>query len=328
MSIIAKQRLTREIQQQLRDKLTATGLDAVIEVLTTQLVHYELERLADDQGQDDFNEILGAFLDAKNIEGLSPGTIEGYRYRLSSFRAYDKTPLREMTVYNIRQYLAHEKERGIKDKTLEGNRAVLNGFFGWAQREGLIPKNPCANLGAIKCKKEIRLPYSDVELEKLKEACTTPRDKALIAFLHATGCRVSEVCALDRADVDLVNQECLVLGKGNKERTVYLNDVCAMRLQIYLDSRKDNGDALFAGRGTKRMTPQGVRQRLKDIGQEAGVENVHPHRFRRTLATNLIDHGMAIQEVASVLGHERIDTTTKYIYIDKQNVKNAYKKYS
>jgi site-specific recombinase XerD len=183
-------------------------------------------------------------------------------------------------------------------------------------------------VGAIKCAKKIRLPYSAEDIERLKETCGTIRDKAIISFLLSTGCRVSEVCALNREDIDINSLECKVLGKGNKERTVYFDKVTAMLLNRYILTRDDISPALFIGKGSKRLTAQGMRYMLKKVSEKANVENVHPHRFRRTLATNLIDRGMPIQEVVAVLGHDRIDTTTDYIYIEKENVKSAYRKYA
>ena len=142
--------------------------------------------------------------------------------------------------------------------------------------------------------------------------------------MYATGCRISEVCGLNRGDIDFTNRQCVVIGKGDKERTVYMDDVSTMLLQRYLKSRIDDCEALFIGKGTERMTPGGIRTMLKKLALKANVENVHPHRFRRTLATTLIKHGMSIEEVAQILGHEKIDTTMKYIYIDQSNVKNSY----
>lgn len=327
MSIAAKQLFTRELSDRLSDKLTMKEVESVVEALTDQLPLYEMERRAEDAGQKDFEEMLKLFTDTKRIEGRSEKTLERYQYILRRFRQQDGTPIREVTVYNIRQFLAYEKGRGIADRTLRGYRDIFNSFFGWIHREGLIQNNPCANLNPIKCRKEVRLPYSDIDLERLKESCTTPRDKAIVYFLMATGCRISEMCGLNREDIDFRNLECTVLGKGNKERTVYLDSVSAMQLQNYLKTRTDNEEALFIGKGTPRMHPQGIRKRLHEIAEQAGVQNVHPHRFRRTLATNLINHGMAIQEVANVLGHERIDTTMTYVYINKENVKNSYRKY-
>ena len=327
MSIVDKQTFATEFRERLSDKLTLKDIEAVVGELTDQMAYYEMERRGDDAFQKDFNEMLNIFCDTKRIEGRSEKTLDRYQYILGRFRERDNTPIRDITVYNIRQFLSYEKNRGISDRTLTGYRDVFSSFFGWLHREGLIPNNPCANLMPIKFKKEIRKPYSNTDLERIREATRTPRDKALVSFLLSTGCRISEVCALNRDDVDLSNMECVVLGKGNKERTVYLSEICVMHLKYYLRLRKDDSRALFIGKGTERLHPGGVRKRLNEIAEVAGVENVHPHRFRRTLATNLINHGMAIQEVASILGHDRIDTTMTYVYIDKINVKNSYRKY-
>ena len=219
------------------------------------------------------------------------------------------------------------KDRGLSDRTLEGIRSVFSSYFGWLQKEGLITKNPCANLGPIKYMKKVRLPFSDVELHKIKEACKSKRDLAIVYFLLSTGCRISEVCALNRDSIDFDKKECVVLGKGNKERKVYIDNVTAMILQRYLDERTDASEALFAGKGTDRMKPGGMRKLLNGIADRAGVENVHPHRFRRTLATNLINRGMTIQEVANILGHENINTTMTYVFVDQANVHNSYERY-
>ena len=220
-----------------------------------------------------------------------------------------------------------EKKKGLQDSSIEGVRCVLSSFFSWSWKEGLLKNNPCANIGAVKCQKKIRLPFSAVDIEKLKKACKSQRDKALVCFLLSTGARISEVCALNRDAISYDLLECTVLGKGNKERTVYIDEVTAMELRAYMSARKDNSPALFAGKGTERMTPHGVREMLTDLGAAAGVENVHPHRFRRTLATHLIDRGMAVQDVAYILGHEKLDMTMKYIFINANNVKSAYRRF-
>lgn len=328
MSIIAKQTFIAELRERLRTKMTLAEIEELSREISEQLTYYKMERVEEDDGRNEFEEFLSLFINTKRIEGRSEKTLDRYAYILKRYKETDPTPIHKITVYNIRQYLAKEKTRGIADSTLQGYRDVFSAFFGWIHRERLIPLNPCANLNPIKCKKEIRLPYTSVEIERLKEVCSSVRDKAIICFLLSTGCRISEVCGLNRADVDFNNLECTVLGKGNKERTVYLNSVAAMQLQKYLDSREDDGEALFIGKGTSRMQPGGIRKCLRVIGDRAGVPNVHPHRFRRTLATNLIKHGMPIQEVANILGHEKLDTTMMYVYLDKQSVKNSYKKYS
>ena len=328
MSMVAKQTFISELKEYLSSKLTVKDIDAVVDALTIQMSKYDMERRQDATSQKEFDDMLELFTASKRIEGRSEKTLERYKYILNRFRKSDNTPIREITVYNIRNYLAAEKNRGICDNTIRGYRDVFMSFFGWLHRDGLIKTNPCVNLNPIKCRKEIRKPYSAVDIERLKENCDSLRDKAIISFLLSTGCRISEVCNLDREDIDFQNMECNVLGKGNKERTVYLDDVASMQLQKYLDSRTDKNHALFIGKGTDRLHPGGIRKRLNDIAKRAGVENVYPHRFRRTRATSLIDHGMPIQEVSNILGHEKLDTTLKYVYIDKRNVKNSYRKYS
>lgn len=326
MSIASKQMLLKELQDHAAEKMNAKDLQVFISETSAMLARFDVE-YTDNTGRAS-EDYLKAFLDAKQIEGRSEKTLERYRYILMKMLDRVAAPLPEITTYHIRSYLIEEKNRGLGDKTIEGERTVFSSFFGWLWKEGLLDKNPCANIGAIKCAKKIRHPYSDVEIEKLKEACGSIRDKALISFLLSTGCRISEVCGLDREDVDFESLECQVFGKGKKERTVYIDNVTAMLLKRYLKSRSDLMPALFVGKGTERITPGGVRARLKTIAEKAEVENVHPHRFRRTLATNLINHGMQIQEVASILGHDKIDTTMKYVFIEKTNVKNAYRKYA
>ncbi len=327
MSIEAKQLLLKDIRCTLSDKLTSDMLDNAISEIENKLLEYVVSIDESHVNQHAFDELLEAFIEAKRIEGRSEKTIGHYDYVIKRLRDESRIPIDRITVFSIRSWLSKEQSRGISDKTLEGYRCIFSSFFGWLHKEGLLQSNPCANLGPIKCRKQIKVPYSDIDIEVLKESCDCSRDKALISFLLSTGCRISEVCALDKDNVDFQNMECTVLGKGDKERTVFFDDVTAMLLKRYLSERKDDSPALFSGKGTERMTPSGVRAKLKRIASRAGVGNVHPHRFRRTLATNLIDRGMTIQEVASILGHEKLDTTLKYVYINKAHVKNDYLKY-
>lgn len=328
MSITAKQYLLKQVGNELNRVLTAQDLETVQEKLNAILGMFEVEGISENKVDGETDDFLTAFLDAKEIEGRSKKTIEHYRYIINRALKEVNTPIRQITVFHLRSYLIQKKNEGIADKTLEGIRSVLCSFFGWLQKEGLLRENPCANLSPIKCAKKVRIPYSDVDIECLKEACLSNRDKAIISFLLSTGCRISEVCELNRNSIDFQAKECTVLGKGNKERTVFIDDVTSMLIQRYLDGRTDNSEALFSGKGTARMTPGGIRARLCSIAKKAGIQNVHPHRFRRTLATNLIGHGMPIQDVAVILGHDKLDTTMKYVYIDKTDVKNAYRKYT
>lgn len=322
MSVISKKLLLEDITKALQS--APLTIDSVRETVARCLECYDVEQVAQEAQTFDY---LAAYLQAKSIEGRSKGTLTRYEYIIKRLLAHAKVPESSITIYHIRAYFAAQKARGISDHTLEGERSVFSAYFGWLWKEKLIQSDPCANLGAIKHVKKVRKPFTDVEIEKLKECCTCIRDKALIAFLLSTGCRINEVCTLDRSAVSLISKECTVLGKGNKERKVYINDVAAMLLHRYLSERTDDDPALFYGRGG-RIHPGGVRAMLKKLEAISGVDNVHPHRFRRTLATNLIHRGMAIQEVAHILGHDKIDTTMEYVYIEDSNVQSAYRRCS
>jgi site-specific recombinase XerD len=284
----------------------------------------ELQRISVDQEDD----LLDSFVASMQVQGRSQKTIERYTYVIGRFMKFAKTPTRQINVYHIRNWIAAEKARGIQDSTLEGNRQVLSSYFGWLFRESLIEKNPVVNVGVIKVPKKQKRTYSDVDIEKLNRHCETIRDRAIVNFLRSTGCRISEMTGLNRDAVDLEALECVVHGKGNKERTVYMDAVAGMILGEYLKSRKDTCEALFAGKGGERLQPGGVRCMLKKLGAAAGVDHVHPHKFRRTQATRLARHGMPIQEVSAFLGHEKIDTTMRYVNVNHEDTKHDFRRYA
>lgn len=327
MGLDAKITFENRLKLDLEAILTVENLNRVLEIVSNTLTGFEMEvRTESEAGRDD---LLPIYLNALSIQGRSPKTVSRYEYVISRFLKALSVPTREITIYHLRNYLASEKSRGVADSTLEGSRQVLSAYFNWLQREGLIQTNPSANLGAIKVKKKLKTAYSDIDIEKLKQNCGNLRDRAIVTFLLATGCRVSEMTQLNIQDVDLENLECTVLGKGNKERTVFLDTVAGMTLTQYLSQRTDHEDALFISlRGHRRIQPGGIRTMLNKLGLLAHVEHVHPHKFRRTRATNLIKHGMAVQEVAAILGHEKLDTTMEYVVMDKRAIKNAYQKYA
>jgi len=316
-----------DLRECLKSDFNDQDVSLIITKVLTVVDSYDMEFIKKNTPSD-YQMYLNCFIDAKRIEGRSEKTLKRYSYILRKFFEKINLPIESITIFHMRNYFANEKQRGLCDKTLSGMRDIFNSFFGWLQKEGMLTSNPCANLGFIKCVQKIRLPFSDVEIERLKENCDSTRDKAILCFLLSTGCRISETCALNKDDINFEKLECIVLGKGGKERTVYFDNVTAMLLKRYFAERTDNSEALFVGRGTDRMKPGGIRKKLHQLGEKANVENVHPHRFRRTLATTLIDHGMSIQEVATILGHEKIDTATTYIYVNIENVKNAYKKFA
>lgn len=326
MAIEIKQQLIDEILENSSDVLTVSESKRLAVILQETLEKYVVEMTAKDLGN--ASDYIDAFLLAKATEGRSAKTITAYRGQLERFCSFAGVSPSQINVNHLRRYLSSMQERGLADKSRQTTKNCLSSFFGWLYAEKLIKDDPCTNLGNVKCRKEVLKPYSPVDKEKLRGSCGSLRDRAMVEFLLSTGCRISEVVALDYDQIDFQRNEVTVLGKGDKERVVYLTDVASMWVKRYLESRTDNSPALFEGRGTQRMTAQGVRVMLHTLSEAAGVENVHPHRFRRTLATDLINHGMSIQEVASILGHENINTTMKYVYVDKRNVKTAYERCS
>ena len=329
MSIASRTQLMRELNNVVGHYVNADRMDEIMAAISEKIGKFSIEQDREQiESDSETEDMLKAFLSAKEVEGRSQKTLARYEYICKRALKKIGVPIRDISVFHLRKYLAEEKARGIADSTLDGTREVLSSLFGWLHKEGLIKMNPTGNLGTIKIQKKVRKPYSQTDIEKLKECCKTSRDKAIVCILLSTGCRISEICGLDRDDLDFVNKEVTVLGKGNKERTVFLDDVCIMCLTRYLSERKDNEPALFIGKRRERLEPGGVREMLRVLADKAGVENVHPHRFRRTLATNLIDHGMELQNVSQILGHERLDTTMKYIYTSKGDLKNQYRKYA
>ena len=326
MAYEAKANFLSMMEKRIGTELTAEATGRVMKITAEVLDGFEMtEHAAEEEIRKD--DLLEMYIAALKVEGRSQKTVDRYRYIIERMKKDTRVPTRKITVYHLRAWIASEKERGICDQTLEGYREIFSAYFNWLQRESMIERNPAANLGSIKCPKKTKQIYSAVDLEKLRQECRTPRDRAIVTFLGATGCRISEATGLNRDAVDLTNLECVVHGKGNKDRTVYLDPVAGMFLQEYLSGRNDTEEALFVGKGGKRLQPGGVRAMLKELGERAHVEHVHPHKFRRTLATNLSKHGMPIQEVASVLGHEKLDTTMKYVVLDNENTKNSYKRF-
>lgn len=322
--------IIQSVAQALQSKADDDTINLVQDVLVMQLNKYEvIERCTEVAIRDDSAEgILKKFLATKRVEVIADSTLQRYKEINWALINYLGKPLEEITTYDLRFYLSMRRQIGkVSNRSLDGMRRCYSSFFSWLAAEGLISHNPCAALAQIKCRKMVKKPYSAAEMEKMRKACDNVRNLALVDFLYATGCRVSEVVRLDISDVDFEKMECIVLGKGNKERKVYLTEVAAMHLQEYLNSREDSCEALFVGRG-KRLGKNGIETIIKGLGKMAGVENAHPHRYRRTLATNLLDRGMNIQDVAAILGHADLKTTQIYCYISQANVKTAYRKYA
>lgn len=327
MALEAKVSFMSRLEEKLAAVLTVKDMQQVLAATSEVLDGFRMEQLRIEDVEED--DLLESYVSTLRVEGKSQKTIDLYVYKLNKLQDFAKVPWRRMTVYHMRAYLAKEQERGIRDTTLRNDRDIFSAYFGWLHKEGLIEKNPTANLGPIKCERVQKKAYTAVDISNLQRFCPNIRDLALINFLGATGCRISEALGLDRDSVDFAKLECTVKGKGKKERVVYLDPVAGQILKQYLDGREyTEEDALFTSlkKGT-RLTPNGARLALKRVAAKAGVTNVHPHRFRRTLATELTRHGMPVQEVAAILGHEKLDTTMKYVVLDHEMVKSSYNRY-
>lgn len=277
-----------------------------------------------------WEEELTAFLVRKRVEGRSDGTIEQYKQHLRRMLQYINKPVKEITEADLFMYISmYKKQRKVSSVYLDNIRLVFSSFFGWLNNKGYITKNPAVGLDPIKTEKRIKKPLSDTELEILRRKCIIKRDTALVEFLYSTGVRVSELIALNRQDIDFDNMDAVVYGKGAKERDTYLTAAACMHLKEYLASRTDDNEALFVSLRSphERLTVSGVEEILRRLGKETGIEKVHPHRFRRTMATNILNKGMPIEEVKEILGHVKLDTTLIYCQINKENVKHHHKKY-
>ena len=319
--------LMNSIKDILSTSVTEAQMNNIMGKVSATLNSYDIVYHQDEVSTNS-NEWIESFLSSKEVESRSVKTIKQYRYRLNRFLKEVNVPFNLVNVYHIREYFAKLKSKGNCENTIKGIYFILSSFFGWCQNEGLITMNPCANIGNIKVPKVIRKPFTQVDLELMRSNCKTIRDKAIIYFLQSTGCRISEACSVNIEDVDFTNMQLSVKGKGAKERMVYLDAVSVMILKQYLSTRTDSYPALFIGKGTQRMGKGGIEKMLHQLEDITSVENIDLHRFRRTLATNLIDRGMSIQDVAKILGHENINTTMKYIYQSDTAVKSSYLKYT
>lgn len=310
-----------ELSADIREKIERT--------LLTSLQNYEVqERCTEVAIHDNTNMgLVRKFIATKKLEGKSERTLRRYQPELEKLVYFLDKKLYEVSPYDLRLYLSlYKEQRKISNRTLENMRKTISTFFGWLHDEGLIGQNPARAVKQIKYDKIVRKPFTPVERERLKNACCQLRDLALTEFLYASGLRVSEVVSLDRTSIDFITREATVIGKGGKERRFYLSEVCAEYLRQYLNSRCDNNAALFVGTKSpyRRLTKEGVEYIVKDLGRRAGVSNVHPHRFRRTLATDLVRKGVPIQDVAQILGHSDLRTTQVYVALDQSTVKYHY----
>ena len=275
------------------------------------------------------SEYLKLFLDAKKIEGCSERTIEYYRKTVEHLISTVTTPVRKTTTEEMREYLAnYQKINNCSNVTVDNIRRNISSFFSWLEEEDYILKSPMKRIHKIKTKTVVKSVISDETIERLRDNCEEIRDLAMIDLLYSTGMRVGELVRLNRDDINLENRECIVYGKGDKERRVYFDAKAKVHLREYLKSRTDNDPALFVTLNSphKRLKISGVEIRIRTLGRSVSLERIHPHKFRRTMATRAIDKGMPIEQVQKILGHSQIDTTMQYAMVNQTNVKNSHQK--
>lgn len=263
------------------------------------------------------------------VEGKSKNTVNQYRRTIERLAKTVEKHYTDMGASDIRLYLAIQKSNGVSNRTLENTRANLSAFFQWMAREDKINKNPCATIPPIKYTDKIRLPFSAIEIDSLRSACKTDKERAIVEVLLSSGVRVSELTALKISDINF--DECSIqvrCGKGGKARTTYMSELAKKHLLAYLMNRKPFGDYLFYNKKKEQLNVGGVRYILKAIGKRAGVENVHPHRFRRTFASGMARRGMDVQEIRKLLGHSDLNTTMEYVYTSNEQTQISYKKYA
>ena len=275
-------------------------------------------------------DLVEAFITAKRIEGCSEKTLKYYRKTIETLLAGIGKMPQQITTDDLRTYLTnYQIQRGSSKVTIDNIRRILSIFFSWLEDENLILKSPLRRIHKVKTVKVVKDTYTDEALELMRDNCTNTRDLAIIDLLASSGMRVGEMVMLNREDIDFNERECVVIGKGSKERLIYFDARTKIHLQNYLNERTDANPALFVSLKApyERLMIGGVEIRLRELGKRLNLQKVHPHKFRRTLATSAIDKGMPIEQVQQLLGHQKIDTTMHYAMVKQQNVKLAHRKY-
>lgn len=321
------QNIINDIETQMQKVLDNSQLEKLHEVLNYYLQGCTVTFNEEEETDLDY---ISMFIAAKRIEGRSEKSLSYYLATIEKMvDALDKS-VKHITTEDLRNYLAsYQQEHGSSKVTIDNIRRILSSFFGWLEDEDYIIKSQVRRIHKVKTGKSIKETYSDEQLELMRDKCEEVRDLAIIDMLASTGMRVGELVLLNIEDINFEERECIVFGKGDKERIVYFDARTKIHLQKYLDSRTDSNPALFTSlsKPNKRLNIGGIEVRLRKLGKKLGIEKVHPHKFRRTLATMAIDKGMPIEQLQHLLGHQRIDTTLQYAMVKQSNVKIAHRKY-
>ena len=323
-----KQQIIIDVMQQMLPHLDNAQMQKLQKVLEYTLHGCEITVL--EENDNDNSQLVESFVSAKRIEGCSEKTLKYYCTTIETMLISVDKSIRYIQTEDLRSYLInYQNEKQSSRVTIDNIRRILSSFFSWLEDEDYILKSPVRRIHKVKTATNIKETYTDEELETMRDSCTELRDLAIIDMLASTGMRVGEMVLLNRNDIDFNERECIVFGKGSKERVVYFDARTKIHLQNYLRSRKDDNPALFVSLKSpyERLKIGGVEVRLREFGKQLGLQRVYPHKFRRTLATTAIDKGMPIEQLQQLLGHRKIDTTLQYAMVKQSNVKIAHRKY-
>ena len=313
------------ILNEMSEYLSVPQMKKLQEVILKNLADNEPDKLEISN-----TEFLDLFLDAKKVEGCSERTITYYKVTIEHLLKNIDKSVRKITTEEIRSYLSeYQKINNCSNVTVDNIRRNLSSFFSWLEEEDYILKSPMKRIHKIKTKTVVKNVISDEGIEKLRDNCSSIRDLAMIDLLYSTGIRVGELVNLNIDDIDLDGRECVVYGKGDKERKVYFDAKAKVHLKDYIDCRTDDNNALFVTLDAPhdRLKISGVEIRLRQLGRKLDLDRIHPHKFRRSMATRAIDKGMPIEQVQRILGHSQIDTTMQYAMVNQNNVKTSHQKY-
>lgn len=322
------EKIINEIEQEISNILNDIQKEELHRILLNKLGKLKCnQEVMNSEKEIDY---LSIFICAKQVEGCSEKSVKYYKSTIENMLKVIRKPMDSITTEELREYLADYQNKSLCSKVnLDNIRRILSSFFSWLEEENYVLKNPIRRIHKIRTGKVVKETYSDETLEILRDSCIELRDLAIIDLLNSSGMRVGELVKLNIKDIDFYERECIVFGKGDKERKVYFDAKTKIHLQNYLNSRKDDNEALFVSllKPYNRLQISGVEIRIRQLGRKLNISKVHPHKFRRTLATRAIDKGMPIEQVQQLLGHQKIDTTMQYAMVDQSNVKLAHKKY-
>ena len=324
-----KEKVIKEIEQKMASILNNEQKEKLKEVLLYTFYNIEVTNIKDEL-VDDTTDYAKMFIAAKRIEGCSERTLNYYETTIKTMVDKLSKKVNSIETEDLRNYLSEYQAKNNCSKiTIDNVRRILSSFFAWLEDEDYIMKSPVRRIHKVKATQTVKETYTDEELEEMRDACIEIRDLAMVDFLASTGVRVGELVNLDRVDIDMQERSCVVLGKGGKEREVYFDARTKIHLQNYLNSRTDNNPALFVSllRPYDRLKISGVEIRLRELGKKINIKKIHPHKFRRTMATKAIDKGMPIEQVQVLLGHRKIDTTLQYAMVNQNNVRNSHKRF-